>query len=46
MTLPDNFVNMLKSFMTFVSSLCRMVGLNDIADEIDRRVADEDGILD
>lgn len=46
MTLPENFTAMLKAFMTMLSSLCRIVGLNDIADEIDRRVADEDGILD
>lgn len=46
MTLPENFVDMLKTLMTIISSFCRLLGLNDIADEIDRRVADDDGILD
>ncbi len=45
MTLPANFTEMLKNLLTIISTIVRAIGLTDIADEMDRRIADEDGIL-
>lgn len=46
MNLPANFTDMLKNLLTLLSTIVRALGLTDIADEIDRRIADEDGIPD
>ena len=46
MELPANFVDMLKACITIISTIVRALGFADAADEIDRRIADEDGILD
>lgn len=45
MVLPENFTEMLKNLLTFFSTIVRALGFTEIADEMDRRIADEDGIL-
>lgn len=46
MNLPENFTEMLKNLLTLLSTIVRVLGFTDVADEIDRRIADEDGIPD
>ena len=40
MTLPENFTEMLKAFLTIISTIVRALGFDEAADEIDRRIAD------